>query len=275
MERNYKRVILSDDEIIKEGQLLREKGIDHVLVLTGEAQKQVGSDFIQNAVKLLHPHFSSVGIEVQPLTVNEYKNQIQSGADQLTIYQETYHPEYYKKYHLKGNKSNYSYRLDTPDRGGEAGFFKMNLGVLLGLYDWRYEAIALAYHVHYLQQHYWKSKLAVSFPRIKNMGSSFHVPFEVDDKTLVKLICMFRLMFPDIGITLSTREPAALRNQLIALGITTISAESKTEPGGYSGKEAHGQFEISDERSVLEMKHVVSELGYDPVMKDWDHSYIN
>lgn len=270
VKNKYKRIILTPKEIIHEAGLLKSKGFDHILLLTGEAQDKAGADYIASAVSLVSPYFSSVGIEVQPLEEEEYKLMISSGCDSLTLYQETYHPEYYGKYHLSGMKKRFFHRLDTPDKAGRAGIYKLNIGALFGLYDWRYDAVALAHHTHYLQKQYWQTRLSVSFPRINDAIGNFTPEFHLSDRHLVQLICAFRLIFPDVGITLSTRERPEFRNHLIRLGITTMSAESHTAPGGYSGKEGtEKQFETSDMRSLAEIKELLLKSGYEPVMKDW------
>ncbi len=270
MENDYKRIVLSPDEILKEGLHLKQKGFQHLLLLTGEADKS-SIQFIAEAIGLLRPHFASIGIEIQPLDTPDYHRMTQSGADSLTVYQETYHPEAYARYHTRGKKRNYTYRLDTPDRGGNAGFYRINIGTLMGLYEWRYEALALAQHLHYLSQTYWQNKYAVSFPRIQDMVGEFTPEHPISDRDFVQLICAFRLVFPDCGITLSTREAPALRDALIPLGITTMSAESNTAPGGYLGKEGtEQQFETADHRSLNEIMALLQLKGYEPVLKDWD-----
>tara|TARA_A100001015_G_scaffold202259_1_gene225876 strand:- start:1107 stop:2216 length:1110 start_codon:yes stop_codon:yes gene_type:complete len=271
-EHKYERVTLSDEQINKELTTLKEKGFQHILLLTGESPKKVGADYIKNAVKLTSKKFDSIGIEVQPLKQHEYEEIILAGADSLTLYQETYHYESYLKYHLSGIKRQYKKRLDAVEAGAKAGFFRINLGILCGLYDWRYDAIALAHHINYLQKKYWKTKFAVSFPRINEMIGEFKVGYQTNTIQLVQMICAFRLIFPDITITLSTREPAVLRDKLIHLGITQISAESNTSPGGYSTCSSEKQFEISDERSLDEIKNVLLKNNFEPVMKDWDKS---
>ena len=268
----YERKTLNDSEILHEARLLKEKGIDHVLLLTGEAPKTVGVDYIANAARLIRPFFSSIGIEVQPLKKTEYEYLIKEGIDSLTVYQETYHPEAYKQYHVSGKKRLFDHRLDTMDRAGEAGFYRLNIGALLGLHKWQYEAIALYQHLDHLQQHYWQSKLAISFPRIKEMIGDFDVEHPVSDKHLVQFICAFRLCFPDLSISLSTREPQSLRNNILSLGITDMSAESSTNPGGYSGSCSEEQFSISDTRSVTEISTHLLKNGYEPVLKNWDPS---
>lgn len=269
LDLDYDRVVLSDDEIIKEAKALAKTGIQHVLLLTGEAPDKAGVDYIEHAVTLIKPYFSSIGIEIQPLKTHEYQRLIKAGVDTLTVYQETYHKDSYLIYHLSGKKRQFENRLETLDRGGEAGFHRLNLGALLGLYDWRYEAIALSQHLSYMKRKYWRSKYGISFPRIKSFVGSFDVQYPITDAELVQYICAFRLLFPDLSISLSTREPEQLRNKLIHLGITSMSAGSHTEPGGYSGSEATCQFDISDERSVDDVCRYLDSQGFEPALKDW------
>ena len=270
IEHTYPRVTLTRDEILKEGDILHQKGFQHLLLLTGEAPKEVGVGYISEAIRLLKPQFSSIGVEIQPMTESDYRILIKAGADSITLYQETYHPESYSQYHLSGKKKFFKNRLDAVDEAGKAGFYRLNLGALLGLYEWRFEALALAQHLTYLQTNYWKTKYSVSFPRIRDMIGSFQQAYPVTDTDIVQFICAFRLAFPDVGITLSTRESADIRDRLVKLGITSMSAESHTEPGGYSGKEAEKQFEISDTRSLEEVKNMLIYQGFEPVMKDWE-----
>ncbi|MFC1616654.1 2-iminoacetate synthase ThiH [Candidatus Margulisiibacteriota bacterium] len=270
IKNKHKRVILNKSEILREGLILKEKGFNHILLLTGDAPKETSVSYIKKAIKILKPHFASISLEIYPLETAEYKELIQAGADSLTIYQETYHRPTYENMHLSGKKRDYDYRFDTPERAGKAGFYRINLGVLLGLYDWRYEALKLANHVDYLQKKYWQTKFSISIPRIQDMGQAFKSPHPVSDSDLVQLICAFRLVFPDLGITLSTREPAELRDHLLKLGITTISAESSTAPGGYTNKNNSEQFKVSDYRSLTEIKKLLQNNDFEPVMKDWD-----
>lgn len=270
MEHNYTRTTLTKDEILSEGRILKEKGFQHILLLTGEAPGTVGTPYIAEAIRLLTPLFPSIGIEVQPLSEKDYKHIITMGADNLTLYQETYHTETYKKIHKKGKKRNFNFRLNSVDAGGKAGFYRITIGALLGLYHWQYDAIALRDHLVYLSKRYWQTKFGVSFPRIQKMGGDFTPEHHTSDKDFAQLILAFRLCFPDTPITLSTRESSQLRDKLIHLGITTMSAESHTEPGGYSGKKSTQQFEISDTRSITEIKSLLTREGFEPVMKDWD-----
>jgi 2-iminoacetate synthase len=270
IEHKYKRITLSKEEILKEGFILKEKGFQHLLLLTGEAPGTVDASYIAQAAQLLSPLFPSIGIEVQPLNYEDYCSMRDAGVDSLTLYQETYHKGAYANYHKAGKKKNYTNRLQRAEDGAKAGFYKMNIGALLGLYHWEYDALATAHHLDYLQKHYWKTKYAVSFPRIQKMVGEFQTPYDVPHSAIAQFICAFRLCFPDVGITMSTREPAHLRDHFMKLGITQMSAESHTEPGGYSGSNAEKQFEISDARSLAEIKSVLEKNGYEAVMKDWD-----
>jgi 2-iminoacetate synthase len=272
LEHDYPRKTLTDSEIINEAKLLSDKGYRHILILTGESPKKVDVDYISNAIKLIKPFFSSIGIEIQPLKEFEYKKLIDSGADNLTLYQETYHLDSYLKFHTRGIKRNYANRLNCLEEGAKAGFFKINIGALLGLYDWRYEAFSLAYHLKYMMSTYWNIKYSISFPRIQSMIGSFIKPYPVTDINMVQLITVFRLLFPDLGITLSTREPAKFRDNIVGLGITTLSAESNTSPGGYSGCDSEEQFSINDTRDLNSIMNMLKNNGLDPVFKDWDYS---
>ena len=270
VEHKYPRVILSDKEILAEGQLLAKKGFQHLLLLTGEAEDKVGVDYIVHAIGLLRPMFASIGIEVQPLSEADYRKVIAAGADGLTLYQETYHPESYQKHHLAGKKKHFSKRLQALEHGAKAGFHKINIGALLGLYAWRYEALALSAHLDYMKKKYWQSQYMISFPRIQEMFGEYNPAYDVRDQDLVQLICAFRLCFPDLGISLSTRECATLRDNLVGLGITQMSAESNTAPGGYSGMDSESQFDIADHRPLPLIQDMLKRKGYDPVVKNWD-----
>ena len=265
----YPRTKLSDEEILMQGKLLSEKGFKHLLVLTGEAPHKAGIDYIENALKILKPYFPHIGLEIYPLETEEYQRLIQAGADALSIYQETYHQETYKKVHLQGKKADYAYRLDTPDRAAKANFYQISLGALLGLYDWRYEAINLMFHLIYLKKNYWQVAYGLSFPRIQKMADNFQINNFVSDLEFIQMILAFRLCFPELALNLSTREPQKIRDQLVKLGITAISAESKTSPLGYLEKEDLEQFATSDQRTLAEIKQMLTTANLEPVLKDW------
>ncbi|UZT96109.1 2-iminoacetate synthase ThiH [Chryseobacterium fluminis] len=274
LDNSIKRKTLSDTELMIEATVLKSMGVNHVLLVSGEANKTVGMEYFLKAIRLLKPHFANISIEVQPLSEGEYLQLHEAGVNAVLVYQETYHQEVYKEYHPKGKKSNFNFRLETPDRIGKAGIHKMGLGVLLGLEDWRVDSFFNALHIDYLQKQYWKSKYSVSFPRLRPAEGMVEPNFIMSDRDLLQLICAYRIWNEDLEISISTRENEKFRNNIISLGATTMSAASKTNPGGYAvDRESLEQFETSDERSMDEMKEVIKRSGYDPVMKDWDAVY--
>jgi 2-iminoacetate synthase len=274
LDNQLKRKTLSDTELMIEASVLKSMGVNHVLLVSGEANKIVGVPYFQNAVRKLKPHFSNISIEVQPLMEEEYKLLHEEGVHSVLVYQETYHQDVYREYHPKGKKSNFHFRLETPDRIGRAGIHKIGLGVLLGLEDWRVDSFFNALHIDYLQKQYWKSKFSVSFPRLRPAEGIIEPNFIMEDRDLLQLICAYRIWNEDLEISISTRENEVFRNNIVSLGATAMSAGSKTNPGGYAvDKESLEQFETSDERSMEEIKTMIRKAGYDPVMKDWDSVY--
>ena len=270
-DNNIKRKTLSNDEIIREVEFIKSSGIDHILLVTGETDKTVGVDYIENAIRLVKPYFANISMEVQPLDTGEYQKLIKAGLNTVMIYQETYNRESYKKYHPKGKKSNFEYRLRTPGRLGKAGIFKIGLGCLLGLEDWRTDSFFTALHLAYLEKKYWQTKYSISFPRLRPFSGRNFSEKKITDKELVQLICAWRIFNEEVELSLSTRESERFRNNVFPLGITSISAGSKTNPGGYVvEKQSLEQFEISDERSPAEIADVIRTTGYEPVWKDWD-----
>lgn len=274
MDNKIKRKTLSNSEIIVEAMALKEMGINHVLLVSGEANKTVEIQYFLNAIRLLKPYFANISIEVQPLLQEEYEQLHQAGVHSVLVYQETYHEDVYKEYHPKGKKSNFNFRLDTPDRIGKAGIHKIGLGVLLGLENWRVDSFFNAIHLNYLQQRYWQTKYSVSFPRLRPAEGIIEPNFIMEDRHLLQLICAYRIWNPDLEISISTRESENFRNHIISLGATSMSAASKTNPGGYAvDPQSLEQFEISDERSMEEIRRQIQLKGYDPVMKDWDSCF--
>mgnify|MGYP000209275459 CR=1 FL=1 len=272
MTNKIPRRTLTDTEILKEVAFLKEKGYDHILLVTGEANRTVGVAYIKNAIELIRSQFSNVTIEVQPLDQDEYESLIEAGLYAVLVYQETYHREEYKKHHPKGKKSNFNYRLDTPDRLGKAGIHKIGLGALFGLEDWRADSFFTALHLKYLQKTYWKTKYSISFPRLRPHSGGLEPKVEMTDADLVQLICAFRLFDEDVELSMSTRESEIFRNNIVNLGATSISAESKTNPGGYTVEpQSLEQFEISDERSTEEVVKMLKDKGLEVVWKDWAH----
>ncbi|WP_166384680.1 2-iminoacetate synthase ThiH [Polaribacter sp. 11A2H] len=272
MTNKIPRRTLTDAEILKEVAFLKEKGYDHILLVTGEANKTVGVEYIRNAIQLIRSQFSNITIEVQPLDQDEYELLVENGLYAVLVYQETYHRDEYKKHHPKGKKSNFDYRLDTPDRLGKAGVHKIGLGALFGLEDWRADSFFTALHLKYLQKTYWKTKYSISFPRLRPHSGGLEPKVEMTDSDLVQLICAFRLFDEDIELSMSTRESEVFRNHIVNLGITSISAESKTNPGGYTVEpQSLEQFEISDERSTAEVVQMLKNQDLEVVWKDWEH----
>jgi 2-iminoacetate synthase len=271
MTNKIPRRTLSDAEILKEVAFLKNKGYDHILLVTGEANKTVGVAYLKNAISLIKKHFSNVTIEVQPLDQDEYELLIEEGLYAVLVYQETYHREEYKKHHPKGKKSNFNYRLETADRLGKAGIHKIGIGALFGLEDWKADAFFTALHLRYLEKNYWKTKYSISFPRLRPFSGGLEPKVEMTDKDLVQTICAFRLLDEDVELSLSTRESELFRNNIVHLGITSMSAESKTNPGGYTvDKQTLEQFEISDERSTEAVTDMLKNNGLEPVWKDWE-----
>ncbi|WP_118949691.1 2-iminoacetate synthase ThiH [Taibaiella helva] len=274
------RRTLNGAEILQEVAVLKQMGYDHVLLVTGEAARTVGVDYLREAIRIIRPHFANISIEVQPLNEDDYRLLREEGLYAVLVYQETYRKDNYKQYHTRGKKANFRYRLETPDRLGKAGIHKIGLGTLIGLEDWRTEAFFTALHLQYLEKTYWRTKYSLSFPRLRPIaqaGSDGHKDFEryMSDRELVQLICAYRLLDEELELSLSTREEEGFRDHVIPLGITSMSAGSRTNPGGYAvALQSLEQFEISDERSPEAIAAVIRSKGYEPVWKDWHPAWI-
>jgi 2-iminoacetate synthase len=295
------RVTLAIEEVLAEARALKSQGFRNLLLVAGEHPRFVSNGYLAECVRALHAEFPSVSLEVGPMETGDYQAMVAAGADGLVVYQETYDREIYEQMHTAGPKRRFDWRLETPERAHAAGFRRLGIGALYGLADWRREALCVAAHAQYLLRHCWKAQLTISLPRLRPCAGEFEPLTHMSDRELVQLVCAFRLLLPDVGLVLSTREPAKLRDGLIPLGITLISAGSHTEPGGYTGagkdklhhtergriKEltagasewspiegratnATGQFEIADERSPAEIAELIERLGCEAVWKDWD-----
>lgn len=285
------RVTLTVDEVLQEARELKRQGFRNILLVAGEHPKFVPVEYLEECVRRVHEEVPSVSLEVGTLETEDYRRLVRAGAEGLVLYQETYNRELYAKMHVSGPKRDFDFRLETPERAYAGGFRRLGIGALYGLGDWRYEAICVAAHAAYLLKHCWKSYVTISVPRLRPCAGAFQPPVQMKDGELVQLICAYRIMLPDAGLVLSTREPAWLRDGLIPLGITLMSAGSHTEPGGYTGAgrdklhktkgaiifdEANvngnpeHQFLIADNRSPAEVAAKIRSLGYDPVWKDWD-----
>ena len=293
------RVTLAPEEVCCEARALLAQGFRNILLVSGEHPKFVSSGYMAQCVSLLHEEVPSLSLEIGPMEAVEYRPLVQAGAEGLVVYQETYDRAVYDAMHTAGPKRNFDWRLETPERAYAAGFRRLGIGALYGLGDWRLEALSVAAHAAYLLRNCWKAQLTISLPRMRPCAGEFQPLTHLSDRELVQLVCAFRLMFPDVGLVLSTRESAKLRNGLIPLGITLISAGSHTEPGGYTGAgnqtlhhtergrivelgasewatpdhrpvHATSQFQIADDRSAREVADLIRQLGYEPVWKDWD-----
>ena len=295
------RVTLSLDEVRQEAQALKEQGFRNLLLVAGEHPKFVSNGYMRDCIAALHADWPSVSLEVGPMEAEEYRPLVAAGADGLVVYQETYDRKVYAEMHTAGPKRNFDWRLETPERAYAAGFRRLGISPLYGLADWRYEALAATAHADYLLRNCWKAALTISTVRMRPCAGEFEPLTHISDRELAQLICAIRLMFPDVGIVLSTRENPKLRDGLMPLGVTMMSAGARTEPGGYTGagrgnihhtergviKElasgasewapvenratnATGQFNIADERPPFEVAERIRQLGYEPVWKDWD-----
>jgi 2-iminoacetate synthase len=269
------RLTLTAAQARVEGEQIRRLGFQHLLLVSGEAPHVVTMPYLAAAVDSLRPLFPSLSIEIYPLETSAYEELIAHGVDGLIVYQETYNEDLYREVHPRGRKRDYGWRLETPERGGKAGFRRIGIGALLGLGNWRVEGFFLALHARHLLRHFWKSFITVSFPRLRPAAGAYEPPSPVSDVHLVQLMTALRLLLPDAGLILSTRESPHLRDHLIPLGVTSMSAGSRTEPGGYAHEtHAEAQFAVADERSPEAVAEVIRRKGYEPVWKDWDAAFL-
>ena len=290
------RVTLDVDEVVAEAQHLARQGFRQILLVAGEHPKFVSCDYLVECVRALAPDFSSISIEVGPMETEDYVPIVEAGAEGLVVYQEAYNRGVYAEMHTAGPKRDFNFRLDCAERGYAAGFRRLGVGALIGLSRWQDEVVALAGHLEYLFKHCWQAQITVSLPRLRPAAGGFRPLFSIGDRELAQLVCALRIAFPQVGIVLSTRERASLRDSLLSLGVTMMSAGSHTEPGGYTrqgsqhlhrtlrgriiapefqdGEDqlATRQFEISDERPPAEIAAVLRHRGLEPVWKDWDQA---
>jgi 2-iminoacetate synthase len=269
------RRTLTPTEIEREARILHDIGFRHLLLLTGEAPRVAGIDYLEDAVRRIKPYCGSISIEVFPMDRAGYERMVSAGVDGLTLYQETYDRELYRELHPYGPKSSYEFRLQAPEAAGAAGFRRLGIGALLGLGDPLRDIFYTALHARYLVRRFWRTQVTVSFPRLRPAEGGFKPYAEVSNRQLTQFICALRLFIPDAGLVLSTREEASLRDHLLPLGITQISAGSCTAPGGYGEREEAGeQFATSDRRSPAEIARRLAAAGYEAVWKDWDTAFL-
>jgi len=265
------RVTLSVEEVEREADILWEQGFRDLLLVSGEAPAVMSPGRLAELAASLHRRFPTLSVEVYPLPVEGYTKLAEAGVEGVTVFQETYDADLYNRVHPSGRKADFAWRLETPSRAGEAGMRRLGLGSLLGLGDWRFEALSLGLHARWLEKRYWRSQVSISFPRLRAATGGFKPPHPLTDAELVQLACALRLLLPDAGLVLSTRESPTFRDGLAPLCITSMSAGSRTEPGGYAHPgEAGEQFSISDERSAAEVARMLEAAGLEPVWKDGD-----
>lgn len=295
------RTTLTVEQVVTEARHLHQQGLRNLLLVAGEHPKFVSEGYLQECLDELKPFIPTLGIEVGPMEDTQYREIVHHGAEGLVVYQETYDRQVYETLHTAGPKKNFDWRLDCPERAYAGGFRRIGIGALFGLADWKLEAMALCAHLEYLYRHCWKAQMTVAFPRMRPYAGNYHYTPDpsryLADKDLLRLVCALRILFPQVGIVMSTREPAGLRDALAPLGVTHMSAGARTEPGGYTGagsedlhltvkgrrvelKSATGcekateQFRINDTRSMAEIAQMLRQQQIDPVWKDWDEALL-
>jgi 2-iminoacetate synthase len=287
------RVTLEIEQVLEEARHLKAQGFRHLLLVAGEHPKFVSNGYLERCVRALSAEIPSIALEVAPMETPEYEPLVKAGAEALVVYQETYDEEVYPELHVAGPKKDFAWRLACPERAYAAGFRRIGVGALFGLSDWRREACALAAHLEFLSKKCWKAQFTVSLPRLRPCAGAFQPKMLLGDRDFTQLICAFRICFPQVGVVLSTREQAELRDALMPLGVTMMSAGSHTEPGGYTGQGreslhltvkgktvspealpseagATEQFSIADSRSPAEVAKALAGRGLEAVWKDWD-----
>ncbi|MFP1727836.1 2-iminoacetate synthase ThiH [Lonsdalea quercina] len=272
MSNRIKRKILNDDEIQQECRAIRQLGFDQLLLVAGEHQGKVGMDYFRRILPQIRPHFSALMMEVQPLATEDYAELRALGLDGVMVYQETYHAPTYARHHLRGRKQDFAWRLGTPDRLGAAGIDKIGLGALIGLSDsWRVDCYMVAEHLLDLQQRHWQSRFSLSFPRLRPCAGGIEPASLMDEAQLMQTICAFRLLAPDVELSLSTRESPFFRDHMVPIAINSVSAFSKTQPGGYADNHPElEQFAPHDARRPEAVADAMTRAGLQPVWKDWD-----
>jgi 2-iminoacetate synthase len=295
------RTTLTVDQVVTEARHLHGLGFRNVLLVAGEHPKFVSEGYLQDCLDALKPFIPTLALEVGPMEDDQYAEIVGHGAEGLVVYQETYHRHTYQELHTAGPKKNFDWRLDCPERAYAGGFRRIGIGALFGLADWKFEALALCAHLEYLYRNCWKAQFTVAFPRMRPYAGNYeYLPnpeLYLPDREFVRLITVFRELFPQVGIVVSTREPAPLRDAIATLGVTHMSAGAKTEPGGYTGagaddlhltvrgrrvelaeksgcEKATEQFQIHDTRSPAEVAAMLRARNLDPVWKDWDESLL-
>jgi 2-iminoacetate synthase len=273
-QNKIQRMKLVPEQYRKEMQFIHSQGIRNILMLTGESYKHTPVSYLKEAALIASEYFQGIALEVHPMETSEYKELFAAGVDGITVYQETYDRACYAQVHLSGYKKDYDFRYATPYRAAEAGMRHISLGILLGLSDPSQDLFALYQHLRELEKSFPGVEYSVSFPRLRTVKTATLVSCDVDDVQFVKIIALTRLQFPRVGINLSTREEPKLRDHLLEIGITRMSAGSNTSVGGYTlleEKAQDPQFDIKDIRCVSQIVKLLKAKNFDPVFTDWRH----
>ncbi len=272
---SFDRVVLTMPQIEAECKAIRKLApFENLLLVTGENPWVAGPDYLEEALAVCRPYFSNLTMEVMPLKTEDYERLARAGLNGVVCFQETYNRDRYKVYHPAGMKSNFEWRLNGFDRMGSAGLHKIGMGVLIGLEDWRTDVSMMALHLRYLRKHYWRSRFSVNFPRMRPAAGGFRPNVVMSDRELAQLTFAFRIFDHDVDISYSTREYPRFRDNMLTLGVTSMSAGSKTDPGGYfTYPQSLEQFAVSDERSPQEVAGSIRRNGYEVVWKDWDRVF--
>lgn len=280
------RKTLPVDQVVRETEKLARQGFRSLLLVAGEHPKYVSNGYVREVVERCLRVMPGISLELGPLETPAYAPLVAAGCENLVVYQETYHQPTYRNLHLAGPKKHFHWRMDTPERAYAAGFRRLGIGALFGLYDWRFDALAVAAHARHLLSHCWRAQVSISLPRMRPAAGGWtpEIRHSMSDRALVQTLAAFRLFLPHVGLVLSTRESPALRDGLVPIGITTMSAGASTEPGGYSDfdetswkrtREQPGeQFHIADERPPSAVAAMIRSKGYEPVWKDFDQSFV-
>lgn len=266
------RVTLTLDQVKAECEAIKRLGpFENLLIVSGEFPTLNGVDYLEKVLKVARPYFSNLTIEVMPMKERDYARLTRSGLNGVVCFQETYNEANYRRYHPRGMKSIFEWRVNGFDRMGAAGVHKIGMGVLIGLEDWRTDVTMMARHLRYLRKNYWRTRFSINFPRMCPAEGGYTPSVIMTDRELAQLTFAFRIFDHDVDISYSTRESPRFRANMMKLGVTSMSAGSKTEPGGYcSTPDALEQFEVTDSRTPRQVTDEIRALGYEAVWKDWD-----
>ncbi len=265
----FPRKVLTAEETRLECEAIKKLGYENILVVSGENDHRCGMPYFREMLPIVQEYASYMSLEIQPLDLDEYREMKSLGVDYVCVYQETYDPECYRVNHLSGKKTNMRYRMETPERIGDAGIDKVGLGALLGLYNWKADVVAVTLHLMYMRKHYWDTRLSISFPRLRPAAGGFQPEFPVSDRQMIQCLCAWRLFDHELEISISTRENQRFRDMITPIVITAISAASSTQPGGYAvNNHDLPQFIISDDRSVPEVCNALKMNGLEPIFRE-------